>query len=89
MKAAFGGVSAGGMGTPESDVTQSGGGPCAFVAVQFGGSAGGVTPSKLSLNVNRLQHPGHCITGGVTAARISTRPQPETLFGGPGVPHCL
>ena len=24
-----------------------------------------------------------------TAARISTRPQPYTLFGGPAVPHCL
>jgi hypothetical protein len=24
-----------------------------------------------------------------TAAAISTRPQPTTLFGGPGVPHCL
>ena len=27
--------------------------------------------------------------GDPTAARISTRPQPTTLFGGPGVPHCL
>ena len=34
------------MGTPEFDVTQSGGGPCAFVAIQSAGSAGGVTPSK-------------------------------------------
>ena len=30
------------MGTPEFDVTQSGGGPCAFVAIQPGGNAGGV-----------------------------------------------
>ena len=44
--AALGGESAGGMGTPEFDVTQSGGGPCAFVAVQSAGNAGGVTPSK-------------------------------------------
>src|SRR5262249_54547934 len=31
---ALGGVSAGGIGTPEFDVTQNGGGPCAFVASQ-------------------------------------------------------
>jgi hypothetical protein len=89
MYAAFGGVSAGGIGTPEFDVTQSGGGPCAFVAVQSGGNEGGVTPSKFSWSVSRLKHPGHIITGGVTAARISTRPQPEVLFGGPGVPQSL
>jgi hypothetical protein len=52
MNAAFGGVSAGGIGTPESDVTQSGGGPWAFVAIQSGGSVGGVTPSKFSVVVN-------------------------------------
>ena len=32
MNAAFGGVSAGGIGTPEADVTHNGGGPCAFIA---------------------------------------------------------
>ena len=53
MNAALGGVSAGGIGTPESEVTQSGGGPCAFVATQSGGSAGGVTLSK-SLVVPRV-----------------------------------
>src|SRR6266516_4794865 len=41
--AAFGCESAGGEGTPESDVVQSGGAPWAFVAVQAGGSVGGVT----------------------------------------------
>ena len=25
----------------------------------------------------------------VTAARMFTRPQPYTLFGGPAVPHCV
>jgi hypothetical protein len=50
-KAAFGGVSAGGVGMPELDVCHSGGGPSAFVAVQPAGNAGGVTPSKFSLNV--------------------------------------
>ncbi len=39
MKVAFGSVSAGGMSTPESDVTQSGGGPCVLVASQSGGNA--------------------------------------------------
>ena len=48
MNAAFGGVSAGGIGTPESDVTHNGGGPCAFIATQSGGKVGGVTPSKYS-----------------------------------------
>ena len=47
MNAALGGESAGGIGTPESDVPQSGGGPCAFVAIQSGGNAGGVTSSKV------------------------------------------
>jgi hypothetical protein len=51
MNAALGAVSAGGMGTPESDVTHNGGGPWAFVAVQSGGNVGGVTPSKLSVIV--------------------------------------
>jgi hypothetical protein len=50
-KAAFGGVSKGGVGIPVFDVVQSGAGPWSFVAVQPGGSAGGVTPSKFSLNV--------------------------------------
>src|SRR5439155_21576485 len=51
MKRALGAVSAGGIGRPESDVTQSGGGPSAFVASQSGGNAGGVNQSKFSLAV--------------------------------------
>jgi hypothetical protein len=89
MYAALGGVSAGGIGTPEFEVDQSGGGPCAFVAIQFGGSAGGVTLSKFSVIVEKNQPQGHCIGVGEIAARISTRPQPATLFGGPADPHCL
>ena len=58
MKAALGGVSADGMGTPEFDVPQSGGDPCAFVAIQPGGNAGGASPSKFSLSTNGI------ITGG-------------------------
>jgi hypothetical protein len=50
-KAAFGGVSKGGVGMPELEVSHSGGGPSAFVAVQPAGRAGGVTPSKFSVNV--------------------------------------
>src|SRR6187551_1875694 len=51
-KAEFGGVSKAGGGMPEFDVTQSGGGGSgSFIAVQPAGSAGGVTPSKFSLNV--------------------------------------
>ena len=88
MYAALGGEYAGGVGTPEFDVTQSGGGPCTFVATQFGGSAGGVTPSKFSERTG-TKVPSHGGGVGLAAARISTRPQPVTLFGGPGVPHCL
>jgi hypothetical protein len=49
MNAEFGGVSAGGIGTPEFEVPHNGGGPCAFVASHPGGNAGGVTPSKSSV----------------------------------------
>ena len=69
-KAAFGGVSKGGVGIPVFDVVHSGAGPSSFVAVQPGGSAGGVTPSKFSLNVvvgsragsaPRVQHLGRAV----------------------------
>lgn len=79
MNAAFGSVSAGGLGTPALDVTQSGGGPSAFVASQAGGKVGGATLSKFSLCVTRPQHGGHrsrlwiCASVGaiVTPAEIS------------------
>src|SRR5438552_2641844 len=46
-QAAFGGVSAGGVGNPELDVCHNTpSGLIAFAAVQPGGSVGGVTPSK-------------------------------------------
>src|SRR5437667_8838747 len=89
INAALGSVSAGGIGTPELDVTHNGGGPWAFVAVQSGGNPGGVTSSKCSLNSTGWKqgkgvHVG--FTGGVgTAGEMSTRPHPTTLFGGPGV----
>jgi hypothetical protein len=51
MKAAFGSESATGVGTPAFEVTQSGAAPVALNAIQPAGSAGGVTPSKFSLNV--------------------------------------
>src|SRR6266480_4368324 len=68
MKRALGAVSDGGVGRPESDVTQSGGGPFSFVASQSGGNAGGVTPSKFSLNVSSFQQPGHGIGVGIGTA---------------------
>lgn len=58
MNAALGSVSAGGLGTPEFDVTQNGGGPSAFVATQSGGSAGGVTSSKFSFQSTGRIHGG-------------------------------
>ena len=89
MNAAFGGVSAGGIGTPESDVTQSGGGPCAFVATQAGGNPGGVTPSKYSPKATgpAWTAEGHGEGRGAGGRQDSTRPQPVPHFGGPGVPH--
>jgi len=42
----LGAVAAGGIGSPELEVTQSGGGPKALVASQSGGNMGGVTSSK-------------------------------------------
>jgi len=72
MNTALGEVSAGGIGTPESDVTQSGGGPCALVASQSGGNAGGVTPSKFSLWLTGCQQPGQGSGDGVGPATPST-----------------
>jgi hypothetical protein len=71
MKAALGGVSADGMGTPEFDVPQSGGDPCAFIAIQPGGNAGGASPSKFSLSTNGIiqggEHEG--VGNGASAAQ--------------------
>ena len=58
MNAALGGVSAGGVGTPLFDVTQSGGGPSAFVASHPAGNAGGTTLSKFSLLCAAKNTPG-------------------------------
>ena len=71
IKSALGGVSAGGIGSPELDVIQSGGGPCEFVASQPGGNAGGVTPSKFSLIAIGCQQNGHDV--GPANERISIR----------------
>ena len=93
MNAAFGGVSAGGTGSPEFDVTQRGGGPWAFDATQLGGNEGGVTLSKSSSIITGWEQGGEQEGAGdgvdPTAAEISTLPQPATLFGGPADPHSL
>src|SRR5437870_8900389 len=71
MSAALGSVSAGGIGTPELDVIQRGGGPCAFVATQSGGNAGGVTLSKFSLKTTgRKQGGEHEGVGGGVGVRL-------------------
>jgi len=59
MNAALGDVYAGGLGNPELDVTQSGGGPSAFVASHDSGNAGGATLSKFSVEVTKPAHGGH------------------------------
>jgi hypothetical protein len=58
MKAAFGSVSEGGLGRPVLDVTQSGGGPSAFVANHCIGNAGAVRLSKFSIDVTKPAHGG-------------------------------
>src|SRR6188472_3099311 len=59
IKRALGGESAGGIGSPELEVTHSGGGPSAFVASQPPGNTGGVNPSKFSVLVRGIQQSGH------------------------------
>jgi hypothetical protein len=84
MNAAFGDVSAGGTGTPEFDVTQSGGGPSAFVAIQSAGKTGGATLSKYTLKTTGSRQGGEQegVGTGVgvgvspTAVEISNRPWP-------------
>src|SRR4029079_2726430 len=88
MNAAFGNVSAGGLGTPELDVTHIGGGPWTFVATQPGGRIGGITPSKFSPNSTGFQQGGHW--GGLeatTGSGISDRPEPS--FPGESNPPVL
>jgi hypothetical protein len=70
-KAAFGIESAGGVGTPELEVTHSGAGPAAFVAVHPAGSAGGVTPSKFWLNI--------VTSGPTTATEAGAEPDPPSV----------
>ena len=69
--AAFGIESAGGVGTPEFEVTHSGAGPPAFVAVHPAGSVGAVTPSKFSLNT--------VTSGPTTATEAGAEPDPPSV----------
>jgi hypothetical protein len=77
MNAALGGVSAGGVGIPLLDVTQSGGIPNALVANQSAGNAGGVTLSKFSSNTTARRqgpHEGDGSAVAPTAPEKSTPP---------------
>jgi hypothetical protein len=69
----LGAVSAGGIGSPELELTHSGGGPSAFVASQSGGNWGGVNPSKFSVLVraNQQSGQGNGVGVGPATARIS------------------
>src|SRR5437660_2116213 len=88
MNAALGGVSAGGVGTPLFDVTQSGGGPGAFVASHPAGNAGGTTLSKFSLHVRGKEHAGQvlalsiCPVVGATAPIAMSRTKAMTFREG-------
>ena len=79
MKAEFGGVSADGIGSPESDVTQSGGGPNAFVASHSIGNAGGVTLSKFSVEVINPPHGPHRPCGGRMPATVRPIAMPRIM----------
>src|SRR6266571_3971421 len=72
MNAAFGGVFAGGVGRPLFDVTQSGGGPSAFVASHPAGNAGGTTLSKFSLHVRGKEQAGQVSALSICAVAGST-----------------
>ena len=74
MNTALGNVSAGGMGTPEFDVTHKGGGPCEFVAIQPRGNVGGVTLSKFSLHITGRKHGGEHEGVGCNVAPICDKP---------------
>jgi len=89
MNAALGGVSAGGVGTPLFDVTQSGGGPSAFVASHPAGNAGGTTLSKFSLHVRGKEHAGQVlalsicpVVGATTAPTAMSRTKAMTFREG-------
>src|SRR6266545_2445751 len=69
--AAFGAESAGGAGVPALEVTHSGPGPAALVAVHPAGSAGAVTPSKFSLN--------KVTSGPTTATEAGAEPDPPSV----------
>jgi hypothetical protein len=65
----LGNVSADGIGSPELDVTQGGGGPKALVANQSEGNVGGTTSSKSSPTPTSWeQRPGHGVGLGVAQA---------------------
>jgi hypothetical protein len=74
MNTALGNVSAGGIGTPEFDVTQKGGGPCAFVAIQPRGNAGGVMLSKFSFHITGSKQGGEHEGVGCSVAPVCDKP---------------
>ena len=89
VNAAFGGVSATGVGTPELEVTQNGKPPplTPCVAVQFGGRAGGVTPSKFSeISAGQGVAVGVAVGVGVAVA-VAVGVGPHGLGVGVGVPE--
>jgi hypothetical protein len=71
MNAALGSVYAGGIGAPEFDVTQNGGGPCALLAIQSAGNAGGMTLSKFVACIRRVK-PGAQLVSGAAVVSAAT-----------------
>lgn len=79
MNAALGGVSAGGLGTPVSDVTQRGGGPNAFVASHPSGRAGGIALSKFSLHMLGPEHGGQLLSARSIRAVVGRTATPAAM----------
>jgi len=71
MNAALGSVYAGGIGAPEFDVTQNGGGPCALLAIQSVGNAGSMTLSKFVACIRRVK-PGAQLVSGAAVVSAAT-----------------
>jgi hypothetical protein len=89
MNAAFGAVSAGGVGSPLLDVTQSGDGPKALVANQSDGNSGGVTLSKFSCkDTGKEQGPHEGLGSGAAPMAPERSTPPRPISSGEADPAC-
>ena len=81
MNAALGNVSAGGIGIPVLDVTQSGGGPRAFVANQSGWQCGWYHAIEVFARpASWEERPGQGVGLGRSAGGRVVKPTPRIVF---------